>query len=124
MTGDRPGWDNYFLGIARAVAARADCSRAQHGAVIVRENRIISAGYNGAPAGRPGCLSGACPRANSTVPSLSGYDNCVSIHAEANAMLYAARTEMVNATLYVTGQPCQWCLKTGAAAGLTRMIWN
>lgn len=60
---DRPGWDDYFLGIAEAVAARADCTRRQVGAVIVHDHRIVATGYNGAAPGQPGCLSaGACPR--------------------------------------------------------------
>jgi dCMP deaminase len=63
MTDTRPGWDSYFRGIAEAVAKRADCTRRQIGAVIVRDNRIVSTGYNGAPPGAPGCRSaGACPR--------------------------------------------------------------
>lgn len=59
---DRPDWDEYFLIIAQAVATRADCSRREVGAVIVKNHRIVSTGYNGAPAGDGGCLSGACPR--------------------------------------------------------------
>lgn len=62
MSNIRPGWDVYFLNIAVAVARRADCTRRSVGAVIVREHRIISTGYNGAPRGAPGCLEGACPR--------------------------------------------------------------
>ena len=119
----RPEWRDYFLGIAKAVAARADCSRAQHGAVIVKANRIVSTGYNGAPAGRSGCLSGACPRANSNSASLSGYDNCIAVHAEANAILYASRDQTEGATIYITGEPCQWCRKLIAGAGIERIVW-
>jgi dCMP deaminase len=59
---NRPGWDSYFFGIADAVARRADCTRRRVGAVLVHDNRVVSTGYNGSPAGRPGCLDGACPR--------------------------------------------------------------
>lgn len=58
----RPSWDDYFLGIAEAVAARADCTRRQIGAVVVRDNRIVSTGYNGAPSRQLGCLAGGCSR--------------------------------------------------------------
>lgn len=119
----RPGFDLYFLGIARAVAARADCSRAQHGAVIVQNRRIVATGYNGAPSGVPGCLEGHCPRASSGVPSLSGYDNCIAVHAEANALLYADRDGCEGSTIYITGEPCLWCQKLIRASGIGVVIW-
>jgi dCMP deaminase len=96
MTG-RPGWDEYFLGIAEAVSRRADCTRRQVGAVIVdADHRIVSTGYNGAAAGKRGCLSGACPRGRLSYDELphqaGGYDNCISLHAELNACVYAGRS--------------------------------
>lgn len=123
----RPGWDPYFLTIARAVARRADCTRRQIGCVLVdRDDRIISSGYNGAPAGKPGCLTdGACPRGQlsyAQVPKDSDYDNCISIHAEANALLYA-RTDCKGATAYITDAPCYSCAKLLAAAGVDRIVW-
>jgi dCMP deaminase len=122
----RPAWSDYFLGIATAVAARADCSRRQVGAVVVRDNRIVSTGYNGAPAGHRGCLEGACPRAQSSVEPGSSYDTgpgvCIAIHAEANALLYADRDKCEGATLYITCPPCDGCSKLIAAAGINEVI--
>lgn len=118
----RIGWDEYFLGIAAAVARRADCSRRRVGAVVVRDRRIVSTGYNGAPAGRIGCLSGGCPRASSDVSPGSSYDtgagSCVAVHAEANALLYGGRDRMVRGTLYTTDEPCDGCWRLIRAAGL------
>jgi dCMP deaminase len=127
-SGSRPGWDAYFLDIAKAVAARADCSRRRVGAVIVKDNRIISTGYNGAPAGEPGCLSGACPRARSSVapgsPYESGTGSCIAVHAEANALLYSDRSRCEGATLYLTVEPCQWCAKLIRGAGIARVVFS
>lgn len=122
----RPGWDEYFLVIAKAVSHRADCSRAQHGAVLVANQRIVSTGYNGAPAGHLGCLTdSACPRASSRVASLSSYDTgpgtCIAVHAEANALLYAARTP--GAYMYITGEPCAGCVKLMWGAGVLKAVW-
>lgn len=124
----RPTFDEYFLGIAKAVAVRADCIRRQVGSVVVRDHRIVASGYNGAPPGAPGCLTdGACPRGASGVPSGSNYDDgpgrCIAIHAEANAILYAGRDGCVGSTLYVTDTPCFWCQKTIRASGLIRVVW-
>lgn len=123
----RPSWDEYFLGIAQAVAARADCSRRQVGAVIVSGNRIVSTGYNGAPAGARGCLSGGCPRANSDVPLGSSYDtgpgSCISIHAEANAIIYADYAKCVGATIYISDVPCDGCRRLIDGAGIKTVIW-
>lgn len=124
----RPDWDAYFLGIASAVAARADCSRRQVGAVIVKDRRIVATGYNGAPSGYPGCLSdGACPRAASDVPPLSSYDTgpgaCIAVHAEANALLYADRDKCEGARMYITCEPCDGCRRLIAATGIEAAIW-
>jgi dCMP deaminase len=118
----RPDWDEYFFGIARAVAARADCRRAQHGAVVVRDRRIIATGYNGSVPGGPSCLAGECPRglkSKEEVPSNhADYSDCHALHAEQNAVAHAAG-DLQGATIYITGRPCDMCGKLCAAAGLT-----
>lgn len=123
----RPGWDDYFLGIAGAVSLRADCSRRSVGAVVVRDNRIVSTGYNGSPPRGPSCLRGDCPRASSSVPPGSSYDTgpgaCIAVHAEANAVLYAGRDGCVGSTLYVTAEPCEGCWKLIQASGLAYVLW-
>lgn len=131
----RPDWDEYFLDIATVVARRADCTRAHHGAVVVDgQHRIVSTGYNGSPAGMPGCLSaGACPRGQLTAEQLGhlagGYDDpqspgfCISVHAEANALLYAGRGRAAGATIYVTGKPCHGCEKLIRASGIARIVY-
>lgn len=123
---ERPSWDEYFLNIAREVATRADCRRAQHGAVIVNRNRIVSTGYNGSPAGGPSCLAGECPRGLLTADQMAhltaDYSNCIAIHAEANAIAYAARADTEDATIYITGRSCDMCSKLIAAAGIARVV--
>ena len=124
----RPSWDAYFLGIARAVAARADCSRRQVGAVVVRDRRIVATGYNGSPPGGPSCLAGECPRATSTVAPGSSYDtgpgSCVAVHAELNAVLYAGVNGCQGSTLYCTDKPCDGCSKLIDASGITLVVWG
>lgn len=124
---ERPDWDDYFLRIAGAVAARADCRRAQHAAVIVKGRRIVSTGYNGSPAGGASCLAGECPRGllskADLPPNSADYSNCIALHAEQNAIAYAAHAETDNATIYITGQPCDMCSKLIAAAGIRRVVW-
>jgi len=124
---DRPSWTEYFLAIATAVAARADCTRRKAGAVLVKDHRIVATGYNGAPAGDKGCLSdGACPRGaldHSAVPAYSSYDSgpgaCIAVHAEANCLLYADRDKCEGAVLYcVPGVPCAGCEKLIRGAGV------
>ena len=122
----RPRWDDYFLRIANAVAIRADCTRRRVGCVIVdTDRRVVSTGYNGAPAGQPGCLSGACPRGlrgYDEIAKDSNYDNCISVHAEANALIYA-RTSLRGATAYITDAPCPSCRKLLAGAGIERIVY-
>lgn len=126
----RPGWDTYFLMLAHAVGARADCTRRQVGCVLVdQERRIIATGYNGAPAGDPGCLTdAACPRGQLSyddIPADSDYDSgpgrCIAVHAEANALLYA-RSSCRGATAYVSAKPCPSCDKLLRGAGIERIV--
>jgi dCMP deaminase len=122
-TTERPDWDEYFLRICEVVAQRADCTRRQVGAVIVRNHRIVSTGYNGAPAGQPGCLTdGACPRGRGESPITGDYDLCIAIHAEANALLYADYDKCQGATMYCTDKPCDGCKKLIAGAGIERIV--
>lgn len=128
----RPSWDDWGLGIALAVSARADCSRAQHGAIIMRPDRTIAAtGYNGAPAGHLGCLTdGACPRASlsyADLPTGSSYDTgpgrCIALHAEQNCIIHCAWPDLQGSTMYVTGKCCDGCMKMVLGSGLSRVVW-
>ncbi|MCL2884016.1 MAG: cytidine deaminase, partial [Oscillospiraceae bacterium] len=94
--------ENYYLDIAEATAARGTCLRRNFGAVIVRNDQIISTGYTGAPRGRRNCCDiGNCLREELGVPRGERYELCRSVHAEANAIIAAARDEMLGATLYL-----------------------
>jgi dCMP deaminase len=134
---ERPDWDTYFLAIASAVSRRGDCSRRRVGAVLVRpDRRIASTGYNGVPPNEPGCLQSPCERVGKALrgeaealgPGVRGagpcpgYSDCRSIHAESNALLYASRDDCVGATLYITDDPCNGCLKLIRGAGIRRVV--
>lgn len=124
----RPDWDTYFLTISRTVALRADCRRAQHGCLIVKDRRIVSTGYNAAPSGGPSCLAGECPRgllSQEELPSLGGggYDGCVAQHAEGNAIAFASHVDTQGSTIYITGEPCIGCWKNIQSAGIVRAVW-
>jgi dCMP deaminase len=125
MTGatmQRASWDEYYLDLARATSTRATCSRRKHGAVIVQGRRIVSTGYNGGPSGYPHCLEGACPRAKSDAPQGHNYDQCIAIHAEANALLFSSPEERDGASLYCTGAPCFGCAKLIANSGVKEVV--
>jgi dCMP deaminase len=118
----RADWDHYFLNIARETATRSNCLRRRYGAVIVRNRRICSTGYNGPPCGHPHCDEGACPRSRSEAASGWGHDNCIAIHAEANAILYSSPEQRQLATIYITGVPCFTCAKLIANSGITEVV--
>lgn len=119
----RPTWDDYFLGIARAVSARASCDRARIGAVIVSpDRRILSTGYNGAPSGVPSCDEVG----HDLVDMGGGRMSCVrTVHAEANAILSAARhgVRTAQATLYTTKSTCYDCAQASVQAGVRRIVF-
>ncbi|HET9050213.1 MAG TPA: dCMP deaminase family protein [Candidatus Dormibacteraeota bacterium] len=123
----RPDKQQYFLLIALAARTRADCLGRRVGAVIVREDRVISTGYNGTPFGMVNCSEGGCLRCarRDATPSLrgGGYDVCICVHAEQNALLTAARfgNRTLGAALTSTVQPCFGCLKELLQAGVTEV---
>lgn len=123
---DRPGWDEYFMAIARIVASRSNCSRRSVGALIVKGRSIVSTGYNGTPMGVRNCFEGGCLRCASDIPSGQGYDTCICVHAEANAMLLAARhgTAIEGGVLYSTLRPCFGCLKEAVQAGIVEIVFE
>ena len=98
--------EDYFMGIAMAVRRRANCHGNRVGAIVVLDGRIISTGYNGTPANMPNCLDGGCHRCanREQYPSGTGYDLCICVHAEQNALLAAARfgIAVAGATMYTT----------------------
>jgi dCMP deaminase len=113
--GNLPDPHKYFMGIAMAVRQRANCLGSSVGAVIVSRGRIISTGYNGTPENMPNCLDGGCHRCKNrdAFPSGTGYDLCICVHAEQNAILSAARfgIPIEGSTVYTTMRPCFGCTK-------------
>ena len=100
--------DNYYLDIAQTVLERATCLRRVYGAIIVKNDEIISTGYNGSPRGRKNCVDlGYCTREAMKVPRGERYELCRSVHAEANAIISASRRDMVGGTLYLVGRDAQ-----------------
>jgi dCMP deaminase len=124
----RPGWDSYFLGVARAVAVRGDCVRSQVGAIAVTsEHRIIATGYNGtSPGSVMSCHEGHCPRVAESPEPYSSYANCIAIHAEINCLRFVFNHYgEPSLTMYVTRKPCEDCqsaikIYTGV---VVRVVW-
>ncbi len=114
----RPGWDEYFMQVAHTVATRATCPRASVGAVLVREHRILTTGYNGAPRHVAHCTEIGCEMVGG---------HCVrSTHAEANAVVQGALygIGLEGATAYCTHQPCVHCAKLLISAGIARIVYE
>jgi dCMP deaminase len=120
---EKPNWDEYFMSIAQVVATRSNCSRRKVAAVIVKDNRIISTGYNGTPRGIKNCNEGGCPRCNSDIPSGEGLGECLCSHAEENAIVQAAYhgISVKGATLYTTFSPCLLCAKMIINGGIAEV---
>ena len=122
----RPDWDHYFMGIAHVVAKRGNCSRRQVAAVIVRDRRIISTGYNGTPRGVKNCFEGGCARCASDAPSGTGLTECICCHAEENAVTQAAYHGIAlrDAVIYATISPCLLCAKMIINAGICEVVYE
>ena len=125
---------NYYLNIAQAVAARGTCLRRNYGAIIVKNDQIISTGYVGAPRGRKNCCDlGYCTREKLKIPRGERYELCRSVHAEANAIISAPRIDMLGSTLFLVGlendgnlvknaNPCSMCKALIINAGIAQVI--
>lgn len=122
----RPSWDEYFFQIALQVATRSTCLRRQVGAVLVKEKRILSTGYNGAPSGISHCADVGCLREQLGVPSGERHELCRALHAEQNAIVQAAfhGIKVEGATLYCTHQPCSLCAKMIINAGIVEVYYS
>jgi dCMP deaminase len=131
----RPSKSEYYIGIARSVSERSTCLRRKFGAVIVKNDQIISTGYNGAPRKTANCVDlGFCARKLLSIPPGQNYELCRAVHAEMNAVIHASRLEMVGADLYLAGfevetgqlvahpQPCMLCRRVIINAGIVRVI--
>lgn len=131
---NRVSKDEYYLGIADAVLRRSTCLRRNYGAVLVKNDEIISTGYNGSPRGEENCIdTGKCEREVHGVPKGERYELCVAIHAEDNAITSAGRDRANGATLYIVGRehsnndyanpcPCMMCRRKIVNAGIKRVV--
>ena len=126
MEMNRPDWDEYFMNIAEVVAQRSNCSRRHVAAVIVKERRIISTGYNGTPRGIKNCFEGGCPRCGSEIPSGQSLEECFCSHGEENAIVQAAYhgISVKDGILYTTFSPCLLCAKMIINAGIKEVVYR
>lgn len=102
----RPSFDTYFLRLAEVAASRSNCMKSGIGAVIAKEQRVVSTGYNGTPCGLTNCNQGGCPRCNKNISQGKELDKCLCLHAEESAIIEAGRPRTIGATLYTTHFPC------------------
>ncbi len=123
---DRPDWDRYFMEIAGVVARRATCMRRRVGAILVKDRRILTTGYNGAPSGLRHCREAGCLRERLGVPSGERAELCRGLHAEQNAIIQAALhgVPIEGSVLYCTNQPCTMCAKMLVNAGVRRIVFT
>lgn len=121
----RPSWNDYFLEIAKTVATRSTCLRRKTGAVVVRDKRILTTGYNGAPSGIKHCIDAGCLREELGIPSGQRHELCRGLHAEQNAILQAALhgVSLKDAVIYTTHQPCSLCAKMIINVGIKRIYY-
>ncbi|NKQ38268.1 MAG: cytidine deaminase [Methanosarcinales archaeon] len=121
----RPSIDEYFIEISKVVAKRSTCLRNIVGAVIVKDKRILSTGYNGAPHNLDHCIDIGCIRIDQNIPSGTRHETCRAIHAEQNAIIQAAihGISIKDATIYCTHQPCILCAKMIINANIKRVVY-
>lgn len=130
----RPTWDEYFIEIAKVVSSRSTCLRRRYGAVIVKDNVIISTGYNGAPRGSLNCIdTGKCRRKELNVPAGERYELCEAVHAEQNAIINGSPERMKDSIIYIAGfeddfsaaegRPCLLCKRMIQNAQIQQVVY-
>lgn len=130
----RMDWDNYFLCLTSIISLRSTCRRRKYGALIVKNNKIVSSGYNGAPCGYPHCTeTGECYREAHNIPHGQQYEKCIAAHSEQNAIISGNPTDIENATLYLVGfdvatgkfikaSPCEICFSMIVNAKILKIV--
>jgi dCMP deaminase len=122
----RPSWDEYFMNIAKVVASRSNCMKRKVAAIIIRDKRVVSTGYNGTPRGTRNCNEGGCPRCNNFASSGTALDECLCSHGEENAIVQASYhgVSLKDAIIYTTFAPCLQCSKMIINSGIHEVIYN
>lgn len=132
--GNRPSWEEYFIEIAKVVSTRSTCLRRRYGAVIVKDNVIVSTGYNGAPRGSANCVDrGICRRKELNVPAGERYELCEAVHAEQNALINGSPERMKDGSIYIAGfeednsaaegKPCLLCKRMIRNAQIKQVVY-
>lgn len=126
MNFERPDWDEYFMSIAKVVASRSNCIKRKVAAIIVKDRRIVSTGYNGTPRGTKNCNEGGCPRCNDLSSEGDKLEECLCSHAEENSITQAAYhgISLKDSSLYCTFAPCLICTKMIINAGIKEVVYN
>jgi dCMP deaminase len=121
----RPSWDAYFAELVKAAATRSTCLRRSVGAILVKSNRVLATGYNGAPKGLVHCDKTGCLREKLKVPSGERHEICRGLHAEQNAIIQAALygVSIVGSTIYCTNKPCSICTKMIINSEIERIVY-
>jgi dCMP deaminase len=122
----RPDNDTYFMRMADLVATRSTCLRRQVGAVLVKEKRVLTTGYNGAPKGLRHCAEVGCVRLQNNIESGTRHELCRGVHAEQNAVIQAAYfgVSIKDAIIYTTNFPCSVCAKILVNAGIVEVVYK
>lgn len=120
----RPSWDSYFMRLAELASMRSSCMKRKVGAVVVRERRVLSTGYNGTPRFVLNCNEGGCKRCDAGAASGTSLDTCLCLHGEENALLEAGRDRSEGAMVYVTTYPCLQCAKKMVQCGIKEVVYG
>ncbi|MEI7589834.1 MAG: cytidine/deoxycytidylate deaminase family protein [Deltaproteobacteria bacterium] len=122
--GIRPSWDEYFMDIVALVSRRSTCLRREVGALLIKDKRVLSTGYNGAPSGIKHCFEVGCVREQLKIPSGERHELCRGLHAEQNAIIQAAfhGVSVNGSILYCTNLPCIICAKMIVNSGIKKIV--